>query len=365
MAKASPTHKLLVLDALRGVAACAVVLYHRAATVPFPKGYLAVDFFFMLSGFVLSFSYQAKLDSGWSTRDFLATRLARLYPLYFLGLVLGFLVALSDPAMRTGVHGWGSAALNLFLLPAWTNPRAGLPYAFPYNIPAWSLLFELLANIVHALFLRRRSTGLLLAILLASAAGLVARTGNGLIDFGANTSELAGGFLRVLFAYVTGMVLYRAWERMSRRPRLWSPILATLLLLTLAGAGASRIGARFDLIAVLGVFPVLLFLAAGSPLDGPMRGMARELGAMSYGIYILHQPVLRFLVLHGWSSPQSGGQVLHIAASACFVGGMLVFVALVDRFYDAPVRELLRRRIAPWPARVPSPELHRYETELR
>ena len=157
MPKPSTTHKLLALDALRGVAACTVVLFHRASRMPFPKGYLAVDFFFMLSGFVLTFAYQEKLDGGWSTRDFLATRIARLYPLYLLGFVLGLLVALSDPAIHFGPQGWVSAIPNLLLLPAWVGPHSKPPHAFPYNIPAWSLFFEVVANVLHALFLRRRS----------------------------------------------------------------------------------------------------------------------------------------------------------------------------------------------------------------
>ena len=139
--------------------------------MPFSKGYLAVDFFFMLSGFVLAFGYQRRLDGGWSTKDFLATRLARLYPLYLLGLMLGFVVSVADPAMQMGVHGWESAVLNLFMLPAWVSRHPGPLHAFPYNIPAWSLLFEIVANVIHALFLRRRSTGFLIAIIAISAAG--------------------------------------------------------------------------------------------------------------------------------------------------------------------------------------------------
>ena len=343
MAKASSAHKLLVLDALRGVAACAVILYHRAARMPFPRGYLAVDFFFMLSGFVLAFAYQAKLDAGWTTRDFMATRFARLYPLYLLGFALGLLVSLSDPTIQMGARGWGNAVLNLFLLPAWTNPHAGPPHAFPYNIPAWSLFFEMLANAIHAVFLRRRSTGFLVAIVLVSAAGLVYWTGRQPVNFGANTAESLGGVLRVVFGYVTGMVLCRIWKRSSGRPYLWSPVLAMLLLLVLAGFEVSRIGAWFDLIAVIGIFPVLLFLGAGSRILAPMAGVAREIGATSYGVYILHQPVIHFLYLHGWSSPKGGNVVLHMAASACFLAGIFGLAMLVDRVYDAPARDFLRR----------------------
>ncbi len=344
MAEARTGHKLLALDALRGLAACAVVLYHRAYRFPFPEGYLAVDFFFMLSGFVLAYSYQAKLDDGWSTKDFLATRLARLYPLYLLGLVLGFAVSLSDPAMQIGVHGWASALLNVFVLPAWVVPRLGPLHAFPYNIPAWSLMFESVVNVVHAVFLRRRSTGFLIAVVVASGAGLIAWTGRGPLNFGANTFEFAGGLLRVLFAYVMGMVLCRVWRRELWRLHPWAPLSGVVLLILLAGVGASRLGNSFDLIVVIGIFPVLLLLGAGAKIEGLVARVARQLGAASYAVYILHQPILHFLLLHGWSSPKGGGAASHAAASVCFVGGMFVVAGLVDRFYDSPVRRFLTQQ---------------------
>ena len=332
--------------------------------MPFSKGYLAVDFFFMLSGFVLAFGYQARLDGGWRTKDFLLTRIVRLYPLYVLGLTLGFLVSLADPAMRIGAHGWANAVLNLFMLPAWINPRTRPLHAFPYNIPAWSLLLEIVANAVHAVFLRRRSTAFLTTLVAISAAGLITWTGKGTITFGANTQELPGGLVRVLFAYVTGIVLCRVWKRLSWRPYLWSVVLTLLLLALLTGTGASRVGARFDMITVIGIFPLLLFLGAGSPLNARLQGPARELGALSYGVYILHQPVLHFLQLHGWSSPIKGGLMLHMAASVCFVGGTFLLAALLNRLYDTPVRKYLRQKIPPSPSLIATQQFHEYEAEV-
>jgi peptidoglycan/LPS O-acetylase OafA/YrhL len=148
-----------------------------------------------------------------------------------------------------------------------------------------------------------------------------------------------------VFAYVTGIVLCRIWKRASWRPYLWPPVLAVILLLILAGFGASRIGPSFDLIAVIGIFPILLFLGAGSRIEKSIAGIARDLGATSYGVYILHQPVLDFLLLHGWSSPKGGSPALHMVASACFVAGIFGFTALVDRLYDAPARAFLRRTL--------------------
>jgi peptidoglycan/LPS O-acetylase OafA/YrhL len=352
MENVSAPHKLTVLDALRGLAACAVVLFHRSSKVPFSHGYLAVDFFFMLSGFVLTFAYQGKLDSGWTTKDFLATRLARLYPLYLLGFVLGILVHLSDPTKHVGGPGWGNALMNLILLPAWTCPNVTASYSFPYNIPAWSLFLEILANICHALFLRRRPVVFLAPILLVAATGLIYSTDHHSMDLGAYNSEFVGGLFRLVFSYVMGIALCRAWKKVSWRPYLWSPVLAVILLLILAGVGSSRLGYSFDLIAVIGVFPMLLFLSASSPVAKPILDVAQELGATSYGVYILHEPVLQFLSLHGWSSPRGNSEALHIATSLCFVAGIFSLTALVDRFYDAPARNFLRKTLTRAPSLV-------------
>lgn len=338
-------HKLLVLDAMRGVAACAVVLFHRSGKFPFPHAYLAVDFFFMLSGFVLAFAYQAKLDAGWSTKDFLATRIARLYPLYFLGLVCAFLVAFSGPAKFRPAHDWQTGLINLALLPSLLSKYLGTPYAFPYNIPSWSLFFEILANILHALFLRRRSKGFLGTISIVSAILLCWCAHGGPVNFGADNAELLGGFVRVVFSYITGMLLYRIWKEHPKKISSSAPVLVVILLLLFAGIGASKIGAAFDLIAVIGIFPVIIFFGAQAKLSHSMAGIARELGATSYGVYILHHAAVRFLTLRGWLSPFGTGKVIQFATTLAFVACIFVAASILDRIYDAPARAFLKRRL--------------------
>lgn len=338
-------HKLLVLDAMRGAAACAVVLFHRSGRFPFPHAYLAVDFFFMLSGFVLAFAYQSKLDAGWTTKNFLATRIARLYPLYFLGLLGGVLVAFSGPSTIRPLHDVPAAIMSLLLLPAWLGTHLGTPYAFPYNIPAWSLFLEIVANILHALLLRRRSTKSLTALTFIAAIVLIWTSGKRPVNFGADNVELLGGLSRVVFSYVAGMLLCRVWKKFPMIPSIPAPVPAVILLFLFTGIGASKIGAAFDLTAIIAIFPFLLLLGASASLAPSAAGVAQEFGAASYGVYILHHCVIQFLTIHGWLSPR-GSQALHIAAALAFVAGMFLTASFIDRVYDTPARAGLKRLIA-------------------
>jgi peptidoglycan/LPS O-acetylase OafA/YrhL len=167
-------HKFLALDALRGVAALIVAEFHYRvffSNVFFTHSYLAVDLFFMLSGFVLSFAYQQRLDSGYSVSTFLKTRAVRLYPLYFAGLIFG-VVARVWTVREHGHTLQGGFLLpfacSLLMLPVIAGPGYPNPISFPFNFPMWSLFFEMVANVYHAVFLRRRSWIFLAAIMVTT-----------------------------------------------------------------------------------------------------------------------------------------------------------------------------------------------------
>lgn len=135
------------LDAMRGVAALAVVLVHVAAYSGVnlaPGGNLAVDFFFALSGFVIARAYSARLRSGLSWLRFAEIRLVRLYPLVLLGCGFGLVKMLFQIGMgHETAPSWGQFAWILILNPL-LLPAPGV-YLFPLNNPAWSLFFELFA----------------------------------------------------------------------------------------------------------------------------------------------------------------------------------------------------------------------------
>lgn len=152
-----------LLDGLRGVAALMVMWYHifeGFATSPidqkFNHGYLAVDFFFVLSGFVVGYAYDDRWNKTLTMKGFFKRRLIRLHPMIILGTVLGLITFMLQGSVKwNGTHVATSAAMlamlcTLFLIPAApgaNNEIRGNGEMFPINGPYWSLFFEYIGNI--------------------------------------------------------------------------------------------------------------------------------------------------------------------------------------------------------------------------
>jgi len=347
----------VTLDGLRGVAALEVVLFHMRPLFGlsvfregyFCEGYLAVDFFFLLSGFVITYAYQQKLDRGLPAMEFLKTRMARLYPLYFLGLLIAGAFSVVQMHAASPRHTpWGIA--GVFLLGAlWIpTPVTLLGFSsdmFPLNSPAWSLFYEVCVNIVHALFVRRKGWMYLGAVVLVSGLALVVGTEHlHTIDVGDDRQGILYGFPRVIFSYFMGNRLFVLWK--SGRVRFRIPALGSaLILLVVLGVPVSRsLHVRYDLIVTLLVFPVLLLASVSAQ---PPRGLVKlfqAMGKASYAIYVLHIPLYRFFE-RSWAhfaghtatqdAPWSGISFMLLIVVAAFIA---------DRFYDLPVRTYLRAR---------------------
>lgn len=338
-------HKFLTLDALRGVAALVVVEFHVVGSVIVTHGYLAVDFFFLLSGFVLALAYQDRLDSGWPTLSFLKVRLIRLYPLYLLGIVMGLASSIGLAKFGPVSHAWPSyailTALALFMLPAFVPVPLTRGAAYPLDFPTWSLVIEVFANVVHAVALRRRSDRFLACTVVACGGLLVLLVKlAGSVDVGSKTTSLPEGVMRVLFSYTLGMLLFRVWKRGKFRLRI--PFLLSPLLLTFAlmSPWCGHHVLRYDLLVIFLFFPLLLMASASSNPPALLVPLARTLGRMSYAIYVLHFPIRdfqelvlshRFALSQGWSEIVS--TVLAIAIAL-----------LADSLYDTPVRAYLQRK---------------------
>lgn len=339
------TRHFLALDGLRGIAALAVVSYHACGyfALGFSPGhaYLAVDFFFMLSGFVISYAYDSRLRQGMGGWVFLKARLLRLYPMVFLGVAIGTLAFLAWAVTKhSGAAGQilRAACFNALLLP--TPAMAPLSrWAFPVDTPLWSLAFELWINLFYAfgfVLLARRGLGLACAL----GAVLLAATAltHGGLNVGYAWSDFYLGGARVLFPFMFGVVLCRTLAGHAGRYR--AAHLVALALLALLVAPAAW-GAWFDIAAVLLGFPVIV--AAGS-MAAPNRWLDplwRWLGAISYPLYTIHYPfvvvISNLLKMRHWQA----------FAPEAALGTVLFTVALASAatfWYDQPVRAWLNRQ---------------------
>lgn len=341
--------RFLVLDGLRGLAALAVLLLH--ALEPFdlehwiPSAYLAVDFFFLLSGFVLSHAYGDALASGrLSLVAFARTRLIRLYPLFAAGLTLGLVVFCLKLATQghdiAPADVFLSFARSLLLIPVTQDLAHGWMPIFPLNVPAWSLFFELVANIAYALGLCRLSDRLLTVFVAGCGAVLVWST----IDTGramdwASPSYWLGSGARVGFSFFLGVLLHRWHRRTPFTAFALPPIAVALLLVAMLLVPETAYAAYTDLAAMLVLSPLIVVLGVAPQVSTGVGAFCAWAGAVSYPLYILHYPLVhlgsavgRRLGLDG---PMLGGWV--VAESLLAVA--LAVAAL--RFFDEPVRKAL------------------------
>jgi peptidoglycan/LPS O-acetylase OafA/YrhL len=285
-----PSGRLPGLDALRGIAALCVLGLHVSAEfrgVPwvFGKAYLAVDFFFVLSGYVMARTYEKRLRDGASPWRFFASRYRRLWPMMALGgaLSLPLLFLKTDSITQFSLL----AVPNMLLLPVAFNQLV-----FPLNPPAWSIFFELVANLAHGLGLHRlRRRGMAVLVILSAAAMVGICLWHGNFDVGARPENVLGGLPRVTLAYCLGILMWRWWRDV---PNIAVPPIPTLFAMPVMFVGAWALGIHgwwFDLAFILIACP--LMLAGGLRLRG-LEKFALASGELSFPLYALHSPVLRW-----------------------------------------------------------------------
>ena len=321
------------LDGVRGVAALAIVLLHlERPSFHMPVAtYTAVDLFFLMSGFVIAAAYDHRIRRD-GVQDFVRARLIRLYPTYLAGLmVLPALFVLlflkNGEWLARPADILRSLAAALVFLPSHVPPSVlwETKALFPLNVPAWSLMLELVVNLAYALFLPWLSRPVLVVIVLVSGAALVA---SGLrldgIDLGWGWSTLWGGFARASFSFFLGVLIHR-----TKLPR---PNLPPWLVL---GAVILMFWAP-PLLAVIVGYPLIL-LAATRPGGRPSRVMA-AMGALSYPLYAIHYPLLH------WTGRLLANRLPAWASIPTSVALLLLGAFLVLKLWDEPVRRWLTQR---------------------
>lgn len=353
-----------LLDAIRGAAALIVLVRHTSYFFGWalPMSHLAVDLFFMLSGVVIANAYEARLQAGLPPGRFMLIRLIRLYPFYLLGSVLGLVPVLAARSglATQGVQGDLSWTLSAAALMLPTLSGADL---YPLDTPAWSLFFELVANLFYALILRSLSGRLLLILMLLCAAGLALVLGvtpGHSLHGGFSPATMAVGAFRVGFSFFAGVALYRH-GRIARNAagstgpgaRARAVVLVGGAVVMLAASPPAPLRAIYELVAVTMLFPLLIGLAMRCPLSGSDARRAAVLGTLSYPVYVLHVPVAR--TLNGVLSKGLHVPVEHWApyAGLAFLALFLPACLLADRWYDGPVRARLGGLLLPKFSKLP------------
>lgn len=339
------------LDGLRGLAAIMIVVFHiyeilspELSKSPVAHGFLAVDFFFCLSGFVIGYAYDERANGPDGVKQFLINRLIRLQPLVILGTLFGFVALLLDPYLPQSAvaeFGWGKIALatlcSVLLLP---SPILGrYDNVFPLNAPAWSLSMEYIISLVYAFVFIRLNKKWLAAFMVLSAIALIGVAyyrGNILGGWSAQT--YADGLARVCFSFSAGLLIFR--YRLIIKSRIPFILLAALLI-------ALFIVPHFEgdwwleLLMVVLAFPLLLSLGAGVQVNGKMQKLCVFLGGLSYPLYMMHYWMV--WILGGYAATNPPMEKLYWASAALFAAAILLSFA-VQKLLDEPVRKWFTAR---------------------
>ncbi|MDR3061315.1 MAG: acyltransferase [Dysgonamonadaceae bacterium] len=353
-----------ILDGLRGVAAIMVVAFHvmeAFATSRFDQilnhAHLAVDFFFVLSGFVIGYAY----DDRWgkmSIGHFLKRRIFRLQPMVVFGTVLGvilfyfgastvFPLIQQVPVWKVLIY----ALLGMLLIP--TPPSMdirGWQEMYTLDAPVWSLAFEYIANILYALFVRKFSKiALSILVFIAACATLYLslKQGDLIGGWALDSHHLHVGFTRLIYPFFAGLLLYRMGQLIHlRRAFLWCSLLfiAVLVVPRIGGPETLWMNGLYEAAIVIIIFPLIVFMGASGEIKGKYTSkICKFLGDISYPLYLVNYPLC--YIHTGWISDtkytftEAGWMPLLVFTASI----LLAYLAL--KLFDEPVRKWLRKFI--------------------
>ena len=363
-----------ILDGLRGVAAVLVVFFHALetysggqATQIINHGYLAVDFFFLLSGFVIGYAYDDRWDKM-TVWGFFKRRLVRLQPMVIMGTVVGIcfygLGQCEGFPLIGNIPGWKlllAFVMGCLMIPCGVKMDIrGWAETNSLNGPNWSLTWEYLANILYAFVFRKLSK-----VALAVLAGLAAFcTLDVCLDwnvFGLLTAERAAnaytviggwsltpeqmyiGATRLFYPFLIGLLISRVGKFINIKDGFWwcSLILAVLMSIPCVGGGGNILNGIYNAACILVLFPIVVMMGAGSTIKCERSAkVCTFLGEISYPLYITHYPLMYAQMAWAWSHPEAPAY-LHVTVS---VGVIILSIGLAYaclKLYDIPVRKWL------------------------
>jgi peptidoglycan/LPS O-acetylase OafA/YrhL len=339
------------LEGIRGIAAILVAIRHLAfiyIPVESPTSFLAVDLFFILSGFVLAANYERKLrDRSLTPQAFFTLRIIRIYPLYIIGSMIGCAVLTLDPAVSSASLA-GFAARAVVFVPQMDR---SLP-VYPLDHPAWSLFAELAMCGVYGLWLARASNRIV--ALVGAVSGCLLLFGivhTGSADIGYQQSLFVFGLVRIGFSFSVGVLIFRRFAARSTAVRHIGN-LGTALVLIAAGAfllapvrQGTTASIAYSTLAVFIAFPALIALAVRCQPTGVVRFLSVWLGKLSFPLYVFHVPV--GTAMSAAALALTGREITALAAwiaPAAFLA-IAALSLVADAFVDIPIRRYLRERL--------------------
>ncbi len=353
-----------ILDGLRGVAALTVVWFHifeAFATSHIDQkinhGYLAVDFFFILSGFVMGYAY----DDRWKSmkiKDFFKRRLIRLHPMVVLGALIGAVMFYTQGCSVWDVSKISVAMLliatllNAFMIPATTGTEIrGVGEMYPLNGPTWSLLFEYIGNILYAFFIRKFTKRALAVLVAIAGTGLalfaiLGPYGDLCVGYSLTGDNMVGGSLRLLFSFSAGLLMSRIFKPAKIKGAFWIGTIALIVISAIpriGGADNLWMNGIYDTLSVIVVFPLLVYLGASGKVKSKFTArLCKFLGDISYPLYMVHYPFI--YLYYAWVKNENLTFADSLpGAIALFAGSILLAYASL-KLYDIPVRRFLSKR---------------------
>jgi len=356
-----------ILDGLRGVAAVMVVIFHLLETFTggnhliqiMNHGYLAVDFFFVLSGFVIGYAY----DDRWGKMTlggFFKRRLIRLHPMIIMGMIIGAIgfYFSASPIVFPKISGtpvWEMLLvmfIGFTLLPVpLSMDIRGWTEMHPLNGPAWSLFFEYIANILYALFIRKFSNKALAVLVFLSGCALVhlavtSPNGDVIGGWALDPTQIRVGLTRLFYPFFAGLLLSRMVKPGKiKNAFLWSSLLI-IVVLSIPRIGGSEnlwMNGLYDSLMIIFIFPLIVYIGASGRVTGTISSkISRFLGDISYPIYIIHYPLI--YIFTAWVVDNK------VPMNEAWPQALLVLVASIAiaygslKLYDVPVRRWLAKK---------------------
>ena len=356
-----------ILDSLRGVAAVMVVIFHIFETFSggdhlkqiVNHGYLAVDFFFVLSGFVIGYAY----DDRWgkmTLKGFFKRRLIRLHPMIIVGMIIGAIgfYFSASPIVFPGISSvpvWKMLLIMLIgftLIPVPTSlDIRGWGEMHPLDAPAWSLFFEYVGNLLYALFVRKFSnTALAVLVFLTGCAtihlAVTSPHGDMVGGWSLEPTQFRIGLTRLLYPFFAGLLLSRICKPgRIKHAFLWSSLIVVALLAFPRVGGSDHLwmNGLYDSLVIIFLFPLVVYLGASGEVTGKhTTRICKFFGDISYPLYITHYPII--YIFTAWVVDNKVSLSGSWPVSVLVLVSSIVLAYACLKLYDIPVRKWLAKK---------------------